>query len=206
MKPYGPSNWEEIPEQTRSHIHRRESAPGKNDGEKELAIWTARDLFREQTRAALELGEQSPDALWEIATYISDHANTHQEDEANNLNGYLVQHQELIHSGILSFNKIPRNQIIKYGRHPRLLGVSSQFYAQKLEDYIASDRTPRQKLNSQEYGDEIDTIKWILYAVAMYEDAMGRGTDSNQNFGGDEPNGTPPQGPNTGSGSLVRQL
>ena len=83
--------------------------------------------------------------------------------------------------------------------------VSSQFYAQKLEDYIASDRTPRQKLNSQEYGDEIDTIKWILYAIAMYEDAMGKELTVIR-ISGDEPNGTPPQGPNTGSGSLVRQL
>ncbi|HLC76183.1 MAG TPA: hypothetical protein VJB82_03670 [Candidatus Peribacterales bacterium] len=203
IRPYGPSNYQGMPEETRSHIYKRESAPGKNDGLKHLAIWTASDLFREQTRSALEHGEFSPDALWEVSRYISDHANTHREEVAKELDEYLVKHQSLIRSGMQRFYKIPRNEIIKYGQHPRLLAVGPASYShdQHFDDYLSSQRPPTEKLNSTNYGYIISTIGWMLYAAAMYEDSQARETENNQNFGDDESEDPPPS-PKTGGASL----
>jgi hypothetical protein len=63
---YGPSNWGERPQESRSRI-KKEPTPGQRDGEMEAVIWEARDLMEEQVSFALDRKELSPDAMLGLA-------------------------------------------------------------------------------------------------------------------------------------------
>lgn len=168
---YGPSNWEERPQETRTGIAKA-PVPGKHVGEEAREIWGAHDLMREQVSAALGADETGPDAMlglkWELAdTKYGMGRDAASLDEINDL---LHQREALIHNAIALFKRVPDEYIAKYG-HSRMQGAAGEFGENLLK------RLERNSFKVDK-GDHytLQQLTSILDVVAVYFDAKERGT------------------------------
>jgi len=167
LRTYGPSNWEERPEEQRS-----KEVEGRNPREQAVEIWRPHDLIREQVFHALETHEMGPDAIMGLGLKLSEiglhGSKTESEESHKQINTLLKENEDLIRHVITLYNKIPREYVMGF-RHQRLKDNPEDFGNDLLAD-LEFDNF------QQEKGDRylLSQIYDLLDIVATYFDAKRR--------------------------------
>jgi len=176
LRPYGPSNYEERPEQTTTII---EKAPTPNNkGEKAFANIDAMTAMQQQAETALNNGEKSPDALWGIWDKLSANAGKISNNDPE-MKDWLSFHRNLIQEGINRYGTISPEIVRKFvteGKsHPRLLAESPEQTAQTKLGNVNSYYEFQADDSLSKSSDTWDTVGYMLRLTAEYEDGKARG-------------------------------
>lgn len=171
IRQFGPSNWEERPEEKRSR-----DLDGRIPREKEMgAIWQAHDLIREQTFQALDANEKGPDAIMGLRLKIAETGlqGMLEKKDIDKVNDLIFNNRILIRIAIERYNKIPleykmRNGSQRIQDNPENFGYDLQ---RNLESIFYWMWNGEDHLLLQELCDLLDI-------VAVYYDAKAR-EDSN---------------------------